>query len=186
MSKIGKKLIPLPPNVQIQLEGDLAIIKGPKGETKQNLPGNFKIQIQKDGFFILPKQAGSSAKSIREQSRTWGLYHALLQNMVTGVSEGFRKSLEFQGVGYKAIVKGQNLELGLGFSHPVLYTAPEGITLSVDKSTITVIGTDRQLVGQVAAKIRSYREPEPYKGSGIRYSNEIIKRKAGKKAVASG
>ena len=122
----------------------------------------------------------------RESKTLWGLASATARNMIKGVSEGFEKVLEFQGVGYKAVVKGNELELGLGFSHPVSYTAPEGITFKVDKNTITVQGINKELVGKVAAEIRSFREPEPYKGRGIRYKNEVIIRKAGKKAVASG
>ena len=116
----------------------------------------------------------------------WGLSRALFQNMITGVSEGFEKVLEFQGVGYKATLKGTDLELGLGFSHPIIVKGPEGITFKTEKTTIRVQGMDKELIGKVAAEIRSHRQPEPYKGSGIRYQGEFVRRKAGKKAAATG
>ncbi len=180
MSKIGKKPISIPKGVEIKIDGSLISAKGLKGELKLQLPAGLDIKAEESQITLAPKNLSGENKAL------WGLGSALLKNLLKGVSEGFEKVLEFQGVGYKAVVKGANgLELGLGFSHPISYTAPEGITFKVEKNTIIIQGIDKELVGKVAADIRSFREPEPYKGSGIRYKNEVIARKAGKKAVAS-
>lgn len=181
MSKIGKKPIPIPNGVEVKIDGSLVSAKGPKGELKLKLPTGINIKMEDSNLLLTPKNMNGENKAF------WGLASALTKNILKGVSEGFEKVLEFQGVGYKAVVKGTNgLELGLGYSHPISYTAPEGITFKVEKNSITVQGIDKEMVGKVAAEIRSFREPEPYKGSGIRYKGEIIIRKAGKKAVASG
>ncbi len=178
MSKIGKKPIKIPKDVQIKVDNGLVLVKGPKGELKRFIPGNVDLNIEGDELRVVPKN--------KEDSATWGLASALIKNMIKGVSEGFETVMEFQGVGYKAVVKGNDLELGLGFSHPVTIKAPEGITFKAEKNAIRIQGMDNELVGKTAAEIRSWRKPEPYKGSGIRYQGEIIKRKAGKKAVAAG
>ena len=178
MSKIGKKPIKIPKDVQIKMDNGLVSVKGPKGELKRFIPGNIDLNIEGEILKVTPKNM--------EDSATWGLASALIKNMIKGVSEGFETVMEFQGVGYKAVVKGNDLELGLGFSHPVTIKAPEGITFKAEKNSIRIQGMDNELVGKTAAEIRSWRKPEPYKGSGIRYQGEIIKRKAGKKAVAAG
>lgn len=177
MSKIGKKPIPVPDSVQVSIQGDAVTVKGPKGELSRRIPAGLNARLEQRSLLIQP--AGSIDSTI------WGLYRALLKNMIIGVSEGFVRALEFRGVGYKAAVKGSDLELGLGYSHPVIVKAPEGITFSVEKNVIMVLGVDKELVGHVAAIIRSKRLPEPYKLSGITYVGEVIKKKAGKKAVAT-
>lgn len=174
MSKIGKKPIVIPAGVDVKVEGALLTIKGPKGELRKQFLDAIKFEL-KDG--VLRVESADSA--------LWGLGRALAANMVKGVSEGFSKILDFNGVGYKAIVKGDSLELSLGFSNPVIVQAPKSITFKVEKNSITVEGPDKELVGHVAAEIRSSRPPEPYKGSGIKYRDEIVKRKAGKKAAGS-
>jgi len=179
MSKIGKKPISIPKDVQIKLEGGSASVKGPKGELKRTFSGDFELKTEGEYLNVSPK-------GIETDDALWGLTSALIKNMIKGVNEGFEKVLEFQGVGYKAVVKGNDLEMGLGFSHPVSLKAPEGITFKVEKNIIRIQGIDNELIGKVAAEIRSFRKPEPYKGKGIRYQGEIIKRKAGKKAVAAG
>jgi|SRR3989344_6202119 len=181
MSKIGKKTINIPEGVSVKIDGSLVSVKGPKGEMSRLFPSSLKIEAQEKELRVFPLEDSGS----RDQSTSWGLVRALLANMIQGVSQGFEKVLEFQGVGYRAAVKGNSLELGLGFSHPVVYSAPEGIAFKTEKNTISISGIDKELVGKVAAEIRSYREPEPYKGSGIRYRGEVVRRKAGKKAAAS-
>lgn len=178
MSKIGKKPITISKDVQIKMDNGLVFVKGPKGELKRFIPGNVDLNTEGEVLKVVPKNIQDSA--------TWGLASALIKNMIKGVSEGFETVMEFQGVGYKAVVKGNDLELGLGFSHPITIKAPEGITFKAEKNVIKIQGIDNELVGKTAAEIRSWRRPEPYKGSGIRYQGEVIKRKAGKKAVATG
>lgn len=178
MSKIGKKPITIPKDVQVKMDNGFVSVKGPKGELKRFIPGSVDLNIEGEVLKVIPKNIQDSA--------TWGLASALIKNMIKGVAEGFETVMEFQGVGYKAVVKGDDLELGLGFSHPVTVKAPEGITFKAEKNAIRIQGIDNELVGKVAAEIRSWRRPEPYKGSGIRYKGEVIKRKAGKKAVAAG
>ena len=177
MSKIGKKPIAVPSGVQITVDGGQLTVKGPKGQLAREFPADFEIRLDGERLFIERKEGAESAR--------WGLLRALVRNMIIGVTDGFSRTLEFQGVGYKAAVKGNELELSLGYSHPVTVKAPEGITFSVEKNAITVSGMDKELVGHVAAEIRSQRTPEPYKLSGIKYADEVIKKKAGKKAVAT-
>lgn len=179
MSKIGKQSIEIPESVTVSLSADSISIKGLKGEL--NKPLTKGVHVAVDGNFIKLTPEGGKGNIAK-----WGLQRALIANIIIGVTKGFEKVLEFQGVGYKASVKGKDLELGLGYSHPVIIPGVEGITFSVEKSSIKISGSDKELVGQVAAEIRRKRPPEPYKGSGIRYKEEIIKRKAGKKAVAAG
>ncbi len=180
MSKIGKKLIKIPEGVKILIDGQTVAVSGPKGELKRALPPVLEIRIN-DGF----ASVGLADSSDRRNFKFWGLGRALLADMIKGVSEGFEKSLEFNGVGFKAQVQGNNLELNLGFSHPVIIGASGGVTFQVEKNIIKVMGADKEAVGQIAAKIRAARLPEPYKGTGIRYKGEFIKKKAGKKAVAT-
>lgn len=180
MSKIGKKPIEIPQGVSVKIEEGTIYVKGPKGElTEPFIEG---INVVVEGNLIKLSLKGED----RENLAKWGLKRALIANMITGVTMGFEKVLEFQGIGYKAAVKGKDLELGLGYSHPITISGVEGIMFSVEKNAIKVSGLDKELVGKIAAEIRSKRLPEPYKGSGIRYKGEVIKKKAGKKAVASG
>jgi large subunit ribosomal protein L6 len=180
MSKIGKQPIKIPEGVIVNISEDTISVKGPKGElTKPTTDG---INVVIEGNLIKVSVRDDNKNSAAK----WGLERALIANLVTGVTEGFEKVLKFQGVGYKAIVKGNDLELELGYSHPVMISGVEGVTFSVEKNTIKISGSDKGLVGKVAADIRSKRPPEPYKGSGIKYKDEVIKRKAGKKAITAG
>jgi large subunit ribosomal protein L6 len=175
MSKIGKKPIPIPEGVTVDISGQTINVKGPKGELSRKLEPGIKAEVTDDGIVV---QAVSSSRRARQ---LWGLSRTLLQNMVAGVTMGFKKELELVGIGYRAEKKGDDLILALGFSHPVEFKAPAGITLEVaDKTKVTVAGIDKQLVGQTAARLRALRPPEPYKGKGIRYASEVIKKKAGK------
>lgn len=179
MSKIGKKPIVIPKGVEIKVDDRLISVKGPKGSLSMKLDHGVVVSVTENEIKV-------DLSKGRNNPDIWGLTRALIANMILGVINGFEKVLEFEGVGYKANVKGNDLELNLGYSHPIKIKAPEGIAFSVEKSTIKVIGIDKQLVGQVAAEIRSKRLPEPYRGSGIKYAGEIIKRKAGKKAATTG
>lgn len=180
MSKIGKKLITIPQGVDVKIDGDLVSVKGPKGALQKTISKD--VVVTAEGNEIKIRLAPKASK---DGKVFWGLSRALIQNMVTGVTTGFETVLEFQGVGYKAVVKGNSLELGLGFSHPVTVDGAEGITFVTDKSSIKIQGIDKELIGKIAANIRMHRLPEPYKGSGIRYQGEVIKRKAGKKAATA-
>ena len=178
MSRIGKAPITVPSGVEVQIQGRQVAVKGPKGELDIEVPGD--ITVRQDGEEILVERSDDE----RRNRALHGLTRSLVNNMVLGVSEGFSKELQIVGVGYRAAAKGSNaLELQLGFSHPVNVQAPDGITFDVPEPTrIIVSGTDKQVVGQVAADIRSYRKPEPYKGKGVRYLGEHVARKAGKAA----
>ena len=177
MSRIGKNPIPIPSGVTIKVEGNTSVVKGPKGEHRQHVPEGLTYE-EKDGMLTVSRP--NDAKPVRAKH---GLVRALIANQVRGVTEGFEKKLEIIGVGYRAAVKGKVLDLQLQFSHPVEYPIPDDITISCpDNTHITVAGIDKQRVGQVAAEIRSYRKPEPYKGKGIRYVGEYVVRKAGKAA----
>ena len=177
MSRIGRKPVPVPDAVSVEIgEGDIAV-KGPKGELRQVLSPEMKIE-QDDGNVTVSRPTNRG-----EHRALHGLTRSLIANMVEGVTDGFEKRLEIQGVGYRAALKGKNLELALGYSHPVAIDAPEGIDFEVPQPTEIVIkGIDKQLVGQVAADIRKRRPPEPYKGKGIRYKDEQVLRKVGKRA----
>lgn len=180
MSKIGKKTINVPTGVDVRIEDGVIFVKGPKGELKRNISNVLDMTLVDGILKIQPKvSAGKDGNAL------WGLTRALVANMIKGVTDGFETILEFQGIGYKAAVKGNDLELSLGYSHPITVTAPEGISFKVEKNIIKVSGFDKELVGEVAADIRTKRKPEPYKGSGIRYNDEIIIKKAGKKSVAT-
>jgi large subunit ribosomal protein L6 len=178
MSRVGKLPIPLPAGVTFKIEGDLSVVKGPKGEVRQHIPPGLSIEEQ-DGMLFVKRPDDSKTMKARH-----GLVRALIANQVKGVSEGFVRSLQIEGVGYRAQVKGKVLDLQLQFSHPVEYPIPDGITITCPEPTrIDVAGNDKQKVGQVAAEIRAYRPPEPYKGKGVRYVGEHIVRKAGKAAA---
>ncbi|HLC64365.1 MAG TPA: 50S ribosomal protein L6 [Patescibacteria group bacterium] len=175
MSRIGKKPIIIPDKVEVKVAGNQVTVKGPKGELSQKLHSLVKI-AQADGQL---KVAVANPED-KEQASLWGLFRTLVSNLVEGVTEGFQKQLEINGIGFKAQVQGNKLILNVGFSHPVEYSIPEGIQISVDKNVMTVLGADKQQVGQVAAEIRAIKKPEPYKGKGIKYLDEVIRRKAGK------
>ncbi len=178
MSRIGKSPITIPSGVEASVSGQTVTVKGPKGQLTQELPAGISASVD-DGVLTVDRSDDE-----RQNRALHGLSRSLVANMVTGVTEGFVKSLEIQGVGYRAQAKGKNaIELALGFSHPVNITAPDGIEFDVPEPTrINVVGIDKQLVGQVAADIRDWRKPEPYKGKGIRYVGERVMRKAGKAA----
>jgi len=178
MSRIGKAPIPVPSGVEVSISGRQVAVKGPKGALDLEVPG--KITVRQDGEEILVERPDDE----RVNRAMHGLTRSLVNNMMVGVSEGFRKELQIVGVGYRCIAKGTDaLELQLGFSHPVLVEAPDGISFEVPEPTrIIVSGPDKQVVGQVAADIRSHRKPEPYKGKGVRYLGEHVARKAGKAA----
>ncbi len=176
MSRIGKRAVPLPAGVTATTEGQILSVKGPKGTLTLQMRDEIAYDIGDDGITVKPANASKEARAF------WGMQRTLVQNLVTGVSEGFTKVLEISGVGYRAALQGKNLQLALGFSHDVVYQTPEGITITVPKPTeIVVAGIDKQAVGQVAAEIRKYRGPEPYKGKGVKYAGEKIVRKEGKK-----
>ncbi len=181
MSKIGKKPIAVPSGVDVSFTDHTLTVKGSKGTVTRVVPVFLDVTIQDGKVFVAPAEGGTHG----ELAARWGLERALIRNMIVGVSKGFQEALELQGVGYKAMVKGGGLELNLGLSHPVVVPTPEGITFTVEKNIVTVSGSDHEVVGRTAASIRSLRPPEPYKGSGIRYVGEVIKLKAGKKAVAT-
>ncbi|HEY8697737.1 MAG TPA: 50S ribosomal protein L6 [Rhizomicrobium sp.] len=176
MSRIGKKPVPLPKGVTAQLDGRTVKVKGPKGELSVRLVEEVEASIGDDGVTIAPREGMERARAM------WGLSRTLVNNLVVGVTQGFQQKLEINGVGYRAAVEGKNLKLQLGFSHDVMYPIPAGIAITTEKPTaLTVAGIDKQLVGQVAAEIRGYRPPEPYKGKGVKYAGEHIRRKEGKK-----
>ncbi len=179
MSRIGKKPIEIPQGVEIKIDGQKVLVKGLKGELSFEVRPEIKVETKEGKVLVSPQIETKSTKAF------WGLTRALLQNMIKGVTEGYEKKLEMEGVGYKANLEGQNLVLNVGFSHSVKIEAPEGIKFAVEKNMITVSGIDKGLVGQTAAKIRKVRPPEPYKGKGIRYVGEQIRRKEGKRAVAT-
>ena len=176
MSRIGKQPVPIPSGVDVKLDGRKATVKGPKGLLSRDLPLGVEVEISSDSLQVLPPSRP------KENTAFQGLARTLLNNMVVGVTEGFEKKLELIGVGYRAQAQGNKLNLSLGFSHPVEYAVPEGISIETPSQTeILVKGADKQKVGQVCAEIRAYRPPEPYKGKGVRYSDEHVRRKEAKK-----
>ena len=183
MSRIGKMPVVIPQGVQVSVGNGVVTAKGPKGQLQQSLHRLVQAEV-KDGKVLLT----ADLKAAREASAIYGMMRARVNNMVLGVSGGFVKTLDIVGLGFRAEVAGQKLTLSLGKSHPVVFTAPAGITLGVDpkKTQITVAGPDKDMVGETAAKIRGLREPEPYKGTGIRYQGEHIRKKAGKTAAGAG
>ena len=177
MSRIGKRPIPVPNGVTVTVNGHAVSVKGPKGELAQDISADMKVE-QEDGNVIVQRPTDRG-----EHRALHGLTRSLIANMVEGVTDGFEKRLEIQGVGYRAALRGRSLELSLGFSHPVSVEAPEGIEFEVPQPTEVVVrGIDKQLVGEVAARIRKSRPPEPYKGKGVRYAGEHVTRKVGKRA----
>lgn len=174
MSRIGKLPIQIPAGVTITVDSDAVRVQGPKGNLEQFLLPNVTVKVEDGQVLVARNDDSKPAKSQH------GLMRALINNMVVGVTAGFEKKLEVNGVGFRVSGSGQNLDMSLGFSHPVKYQAPEGVNIAVDKMNITVSGISKQQVGQVAAEIRSLKKPEPYKGKGIKYADEVILRKAGK------
>jgi large subunit ribosomal protein L6 len=175
MSRIGKQPITIPPKVKVEVKGQQVHIEGPKGKLDWELPHRTSLKVDKDKVVISRQGDDARAKALH------GLSRALVNNMVRGVSEGFVKKLEIQGVGFKAAVQGKQVNLSLGYSHPVVYDIPDQIKVTVEENTkLTIEGPDRQVVGQVAAEIRSFYPPEPYKGKGVRYTDERVVRKEGK------
>jgi large subunit ribosomal protein L6 len=178
MSRIGKLPVPVPDGVEVSLDGQTVTVKGPKGELTRTMPDGVTLSRDDDGAVVVTRNGDGRVERSRH-----GLVRSLIANMVEGVTDGYSKSLELVGVGYRAAAKGSNVELQVGYSHPVLIEAPEGISFNVPQPTrVEVSGIDKVLVGQVAANIRKVRPPEPYKGKGIRYENETVRRKAGKAA----
>ena len=176
MSRIGKKPVPLAKGVSATISGQTIEVKGPKGTRSFTAGDDVTLTIENDTVKVTPR---GLSKRARQQ---WGMSRSMIANLVTGVTTGFRKEMEIQGVGYRAAMAGKNLQLQLGFSHEVLFQVPEGVTVASPKQTeIVVEGIDQQQVGQVAANIREWRKPEPYKGKGIRYKGEFVFRKEGKK-----
>jgi large subunit ribosomal protein L6 len=181
MSRIGRLPVPLPPGVEVALEGSHIAVKGPKGQLERELPPEMRV-VQEDG--TLRVERPSDDKRSRELH---GLTRTLVANMVTGVTEGYRKALEITGVGYRAQLVGSKLQLNLGYSHPIEIEPPEGISFEVENPVrLAVVGIDKELVGHVAARVRSSRKPEPYKGKGVRYAGEYVRRKAGKAGKIGG
>ncbi len=176
MSRIGKKAVPVPAGVTVSVTGQSVAVKGPKGELKEVLNEQVLVKMQDDGVKVDPINQSKLARS------SWGMSRTLVANMMKGVTEGYTKSLEINGVGYRAALDGKVLKLNLGYSHDVNYPVPEGIEIKTPKPTeIVISGINKQRVGQVAAEIRDWRGPEPYKGKGIKYAGETIFRKEGKK-----
>lgn len=176
MSRIGKKAVAVPSGVTANVEGQLVKVKGPKGARELKLPDDVIIEFDKGSIKIHPREETPRSRAM------WGTSRTRIANLMIGVTKGFEEKLEINGVGYRAAVQGKNLQIALGFSHDVIYPIPEGIAIATPKPTEVVIsGNDKQKVGQVAAEIRSFRRPEPYKGKGVKYAGEHIFRKEGKK-----
>ena len=175
MSRIGKKPVTLPKGVKVTVNGAEAVVEGAKGKLTCPVPAGISLDIQADSINLVRANEEAQTRAFH------GLCRALLQNAVTGVSEGWKKELDIVGVGYKAAMEGTKLRLDLGYSHPIFFEAPAGISIAVEKTThLIVTGQDRQAVGQAAAVIRQFRKPAPYKGKGVQYTGEVIRRKAGK------
>jgi large subunit ribosomal protein L6 len=174
MSRTGKRPIPVPKDVKVDLKDDLLTVKGPKGELRRNIHPKIKIGMEDDHILVSIDDEDKKAISLH------GLFRVLVANMVTGVSKGFEVGLEIVGVGYRAELSGRKASFYLGYSHPIVFELPDGIDAEIEKTRITLKGIDKELLGRTAAKIRSFRKPEPYKGKGVRYAEEVVKRKAGK------
>ncbi len=180
MSRIGKKLIEIPQGVTVEVAGQDVKAKGPKGELKLHIHQDIKAEVKDGKILVAP------VRNLPKKSKgLWGLYRALIFNMVEGVEKGFEKKLEIEGIGYKAAVQGDELVLNVGFVNPVKVKKPEGITFAVEKNVITISGINKEAVGQISAEIRATKKAEPYKGKGIKYQGEKIRRKEGKKVVAA-
>jgi len=181
VSRIGRKPIPVVKGVKIDRSGELLKVKGPKGEMVAKFPTSLGLEVSDTEIVV------TRSSDVKSQRALHGTWRAIISNLVKGVSDGFQRKLEIVGVGYKAEMKGKKLQLNLGYSHPILFSPPEGVKLEAPAPTaITISGIDKQLVGQVASKLRSFRPPEPYKGKGVKYEGEFIRRKAGKAAATAG
>jgi large subunit ribosomal protein L6 len=179
MSRIGKKPIPIPQGVKIQIDGARVSAEGPKGKLSQPVPAGLKASVDNGILHIARDNEERHVRALH------GLTRSLVANMVTGVKDGFERKLDIVGIGYRAQLQGRNIQLALGYSHPVIFGLPEGITAEIDKQVaITLKGADKALLGETAAKLRSLRKPDPYKGKGVKYAEEVIRRKVGKKAGA--
>ena len=181
MSRIGKQPLIIPSQVETKITDSVISVKGPKGELKLNIHPRVMVNIDDNQISVVVKN-----QDVKEEKALWGLFASLIKNMLIGVTEGFSKKLIVDGIGYKVSLSGKVLNLNLGFSHVVNFNIPDDINITVEKNLITVQGIDKQRVGEVAAQIRALRKPEPYKGKGIKYSDEIIRKKAGKAAGAKG
>jgi len=181
MSRIGKKVIEIPSGVDVQVSDTAVSVKGPKGTLNLDLHPRVKVSKEENTLKV-----DVTNPENKQDKALWGLYRSLIANNITGAVSGFEKKLEISGVGYRAAVSGNKVVLNIGFSHPVELDIPEGVSVNVEKNIITVSGSDKHAVGQFAAVIRSQKVPEPYKGKGIRYENEVVRRKAGKAAKAVG
>lgn len=179
MSRIGKKPILIPEGVEVEVDEQKVKIKGSKGELSFEIRPEIKVEAKEGQILVSPQKQTKKTKAF------WGLSRAILANAVQGVTKGYEKKLEIHGIGYKAALEGKDLDLRMGFTHPVKIEAPEGIEFKAEKNIITISGINKELVGEITAKIRKIKPPEPYKGKGMRYLGEVVKRKAGKKAVAS-
>ena len=177
MSRIGKQEIQIPKGVEVKKDGALLTVKGPKGSLTKTFRDDIEIKIEDGKITFSPKRNDKFSRAL------WGTYASHIKNMVKGVNDGFEKKLILEGVGYKSEVKGDKLVLALGFSHPVVIKIPEGITATAEKNNITITGIDKELVGSFTAAIRALKKPEPYKGKGMRYHDEVIRRKQGKKTA---
>lgn len=177
MSRIGKQTIIIPKGTEVEMTGSTLFVKGPKGSLSRDFVGGVSININGEEITFTPSKIDD--KKVRS---LWGTYASHVKNMIIGVNEGYTKKLILEGVGFKSEVSGKSLNLALGFSHPVKINIPEGLEVTAEKNNITIIGIDKELVGRFTAEVRSLKKPEPYKGKGFRYSDEVIRRKQGKKA----
>ncbi len=176
MSRIGKQPVSIPSGVEVKVDGAILSFKKGNVEKKLDTKGLVDFSVENNQVSFSPKSNDRSSRAF------WGTFRALSQNIIVGLTDGYQKQLEINGVGYRAAVKGNTLELQLGFSHPINYAFPKDVQISVEKNIITIKGDDKQVIGQIAAEIRSFRPPEPYKGKGVKYADEVIIRKAGKTA----
>lgn len=177
MSRIGKKIIAIPAKTEVSMSGDVLTVKGPNGSLSKTFKPDIEITISSADVRLVPKEITLATKAL------WGTYASHIMNMIAGVTTPFVKKLILEGIGYKSEVKGANLVLALGFSHPVNVAIPEGLKVTAEKNVITVTGINKELVGEFTATVRSLKKPEPYKGKGMRYEGEVIKRKQGKKTA---
>ncbi len=179
MSRLGKKPIIIPEKVEVIRDGKIIKVKGPRGETERVFKDDINITIEGDKILLKP------VKDIKETKALWGTYVSHIKNMIKGVTDGFEKKLIIEGIGFRVQIEGTNLVLNLGLSHPIKVPIPKDLKVSVEKNIIVIAGVDKEKVGKFSAEIRALKKPEPYKGKGIRYEDEIIKRKSGKKATAT-
>ncbi len=178
MSRVGKQTVIIPKGTEVKLSGTVFSVKGPKGSLTRDFPGNVTIKIEGENITFVPGKIGNPTVNA-----LWGTYASHVKNMIIGVTEGYTKKLVLEGVGFKSEVAGNSINLALGFSHPVTVKIPEGLTVTAEKNNIIVTGIDKELVGQFTASVRALRKPEPYKGKGFHYEDEVVRRKQGKRAV---